>query len=241
LIIEVRRAADRLETHADGIASRHSFAFGPHYDPANTRFGALVAHNDDVLSPGAGFPEHPHRDLEIVTWVVSGALQHRDSAGGSAIVRPGMVGRLSTGAGVRHSETNASSGDTRYVQMWLLPDGDGLPSYSTVDVSALLEGGEFVAVASGSQPAAVTIRCDATLFVARLAVGTTATVPTSALLHVFVARGDVTLTADEHKAQLLSGDAVRLTDAIDVRVEASADAELLAWAMNATGASPTML
>ena len=110
LIIEVRRAADRLETHADGIVSRHSFAFGPHYDPANTRFGALVTHNDDVLSPGAGFPEHPHRDLEIVTWVVSGALQHADSTGGSAIVRPGMVGRLSTGAGVRHSEINAWSG-----------------------------------------------------------------------------------------------------------------------------------
>lgn len=231
-MIEVRRAADRLETHADGIVSRHSFAFGPHYDPANTRFGALVTHNDDVLSPGAGFPEHPHRDLEIVTWVVSGALQHADSTGGSAIVRPGVVGRLSTGAGVRHSETNAwsgGSGETRYVQMWLLPDGEGLPSYSTADVSALLEGGEFVAVASGSQPAAVTIRCDATLFVARLAAGATATLPASALLHVFVARGSASLTANEHKVQLLSEDAVRLIDAGTVRVDATADAEVLAW------------
>jgi len=243
LIIEVRRAADRPESHGDGIVSRHSFAFGPHYDPANTRFGALVTHNDDVLSPGAGFPEHPHRDLEIVTWVISGALQHADSTGGSAIVRPGMVGRLSTGAGVRHSETNAwsGSGETRYVQMWLLPDAEGLPSYSTASVSALLEGGEFVAVASGSQPAAVTIRCDATLFVARLAAGTSATLPASALLHVFVARGAATVTADKHKVQLLAGDAVRLTDAIDVRVEATADAELLAWAMNTRGVSSTTL
>jgi len=230
LSIELRSAADRLESHADGIVSRHSFAFGPHYDPTNTRFGALVTHNGDVLAPGAGFPEHPHRDLEIVTWVVSGALHHADSTG-SAIVRPGMVGRLSTGAGVRHSEVNASSGETRYVQMWVLPDVEGLPSYSTADVSSLLEGGAFVAVASGSQPAAVTLRCNATLFVARLTGGMSATLPASALLHVFVARGFVTVTVDGEKVQLLADDAVRITGAVDVRVEATADAEVLAWAM----------
>jgi quercetin 2,3-dioxygenase len=232
LSIELRRAADRLESHAEGIVSRHSFAFGPHYDPTNTRFGALVTHNDDVLAHGAGFPEHPHRDLEIVTWVVAGALHHTDSAGGSAIVHPGMVGRLSTGAGIRHSETNASSGETRYVQMWLLPDVEGLPSYETADVSSLLEGGAFVAVASGNQAAPVTLRCNATLFAARLAAGASATIPASALLHVFVASGGVALTADKHKTQLLSEDAARLTGAIDVRVEATADAEVLAWAMS---------
>ena len=231
LSIELRRAADRLESHADGIVSRHSFAFGPHYDPTNTRFGALVTHNDDVLAPGAGFPEHPHRDLEIVTWVVSGALHHADSTGGSAIVRPGMVGRLSTGAGVRHSEINASSDETRYVQMWVLPDAEGLPSYSTADVSEALEIGEFVAVASGSQPAAVTLRCNATLFVARLPAGMSATIPASALLHVFVARGSVSMAIDGEQMQLLSEDAVRLTDAIDVRVVATSDAEILAWAL----------
>jgi quercetin 2,3-dioxygenase len=229
--IELRRGADRLESHADGIVSRHSFAFGPHYDPMNTRFGALVTHNDDVLAPGAGFPEHPHRDVEIVTWVVSGALQHADSSGGSAIVRPGMVGRLSTGAGVRHSESNASSGETRYVQMWILPDADGSPSYETADVSAALESGAFVAVASGSQPAPVTLRCNATLLVARLPAGASALLPTSPLAHVFVARGGVTLLADTEQVQLLSGDAVRLAGATDVRVDATADAEVLAWAM----------
>jgi redox-sensitive bicupin YhaK (pirin superfamily) len=232
LSIELRRAADRLESHADGIVSRHSFAFGPHYDPMNTRFGALVTHNDDVLAPGAGFPEHPHRDLEIVTWVVAGALQHADSSGGSAIVRLGMVGRLSTGAGVRHSETNASSGETRYVQMWILTDADGLPTYETADVSGALESGVFVAVASGSQPAALTLRCNATLYVARLAAGASATIPASALLHVFLARGAAVLTADLEQVQMLADDAVRLTGVMDVRVEATADAELLAWAMS---------
>jgi redox-sensitive bicupin YhaK (pirin superfamily) len=231
-IIELRRAADRAESRADGIVSRHSFAFGPHYEPSNTRFGALVTNNDDVLAAGAGFPEHPHRDLEIVTWVVSGALQHADSTGGSAIVRPGMIGRLRTGPGVHHSETNASSGETRYVQMWVLPDAEGLPSYDTADVSALLATGEFIAVASGNQPAAVTIRCDATLFVARVPAGASATIPASALLHVFVARGEATLRVDNEQVQLLSEDAARLTGAIDVRVEATAGAEILAWAMH---------
>jgi redox-sensitive bicupin YhaK (pirin superfamily) len=246
--IELRRGVDRLESRGDRIVSRHSFAFGPHYEPTNTRFGSLVAHNDDVLAPGAGFPEHPHRDLEIVTWVVWGALQHADSAGGSAILRPGMVGRLSTGAGVRHTETNASSGETRYVQMWILPDADGPPSYETADVSAALASGAFVAVASGrgleaasstalayeSRPQApISLRrSDATVYVARPSAGSEASIPTSALLHVFVARGAVTMAVDGEQVQLLADDAVRITGAVDVRVEAMADAELLAWAMN---------
>jgi quercetin 2,3-dioxygenase len=241
MTIEVRRAADRLESRTEGsggVVSRHSFSYGPHYEPTNTRFGCLVTHNDDLLGVGAGFPEHPHRDLEIVTWVVSGALEHADSSGGSAILHPGMVGRLSTGAGVRHSERNASSGETRYLQMWVLPDADGLPSYDTADVTHALESHEFVAVASGAhgfasggRPAAVTLRCDATLFVARLPAGTSATIPASPLLHVFVALGAAVLTAGEQQAQVLSGDAVRLTDAAHIRVDATEDAEVLVWAM----------
>jgi quercetin 2,3-dioxygenase len=238
LTIDVRRAADRLESRADGVVSRHSFAFGPHYDPINTRFGALVTHNDDLLALGAGFPEHPHRDLEIVTWVVSGALEHADSFGGSAIVHPGMVGRLSTGGGVRHSERNASAGETRYIQMWVLPDAEGPPSYETADLSLALESGEFVAVASGGasggRPAPVGLRCNATLFVARVPAGASAAIPPAVLLHVFVARGAVTVTVDAEHVQLLSGDAVRLTDAGHVWVEAThatEDAEVLVWAM----------
>ena len=236
--IELRRAADRQESRAAGIVSRHSFAFGPHYDPANTRFGALVAHNDDVLEHGAGFPEHPHRDLEIVTWVVSGALQHTDSAGGSAIVRPGMVGRLSTGAGVRHTETNAwsggsggsgGSGETRYIQMWIMPDAEGLPSYDTADVSATLGSGQFVTVASGREPAPVSLRCNASLFVARLPAGASAAIPAAGLLHVFVARGTVVMASDAGQHPLTEGDAARLSGAARVWVEAIDVAEVIVW------------
>jgi quercetin 2,3-dioxygenase len=231
LTIDLRRAADRFESRADGVVSRHSFAFGPHYDSVNTRFGALVTHNDDLLAVGAGFPEHPHRDLEIVTWVISGALEHADSLGGSAIVHPGMIGRLSTGGGVRHSERNASAGGTRYIQMWVLPDVEGPASYETADLSQALESHEFVTVASGGRPAPVGLRCNATLLVARVPAGASAAIPHAALLHVFVTRGDITLAADGERVSLLDGDAARLTGAMDVRVEATADAELLAWAM----------
>ena len=230
--IDVRRAADRLESRADGVLSRHSFAFGPHYDPINTRFGVLVTHNDDLLAAGAGFPEHPHRDVEIVTWVISGALEHADDFGGSALVTPGTIGRLSTGGGVRHSERNASAGETRYIQMWVLPDAEGPPSYETADVSGALESGEFVTVASGGRPAPVGLRCNAALLVARVPAGASAAIPAAPLLHVFIARGGALLTADAEQVQLLSEDAVRLTGAGRVRVEATADAEVLVWAMS---------
>jgi quercetin 2,3-dioxygenase len=210
--------------------SRHSFSFGPHYDPTNTAFGCLIAHNDDVLAAGAGFPEHPHRDLEIVTWVLAGELEHTDSEGGSAALRPGMVGRLSTGSGVRHAETNAADGDTRYVQMWLVPDADGVPSYETADVSDALGDG-FVVVASGIPLAPVRLRrAGATFLVARTPTGRSATIPAAPLLHIYVARGRVTLVANAPIA-LAEGDAVRISDASPVRIDAVDDAEVLAWAM----------
>lgn len=232
--IDVRRGGDRFVSRAEGIVSRHSFSFGPHYDPANTAFGCLIAHNDDLLSSGAGFPDHPHRDLEIVTWVLAGALEHSDSEGGSVVLRPGMVGRLSTGSGVHHAEMNASSGDTRYVQMWLLPDAEGLPSHDTADVSGALQAGGFVVVASGIPLAPVRLRrAGPTFLVARIRAGASAVIPAAPLLHVYVGLGAVALDLDERVA-LAEGDAARITDAQPVRVEALADAEVLAWAMFAS-------
>jgi quercetin 2,3-dioxygenase len=231
--IDVRLGVDRFETRTDWVVSRHSFSYGPHYDPTNTRLGALVSHNDDVLSPGRGFPEHAHRDLEIVTWVIEGALEHTDSTGGSCVVTPGVVGRLSTGAGVRHVEANPSAAPTRYVQMWILPDADGPPSYDTADVSAALSGGGFVAVAGGDG-AAVLIRCAGARFsVARLPARLSARLPAASLLHVFVARGSVLLSGASvaDPVVLGDGDAARITDGVDLHVEAIRDAELLVWAL----------
>ncbi|HEY8729575.1 MAG TPA: pirin family protein [Acidothermaceae bacterium] len=227
--VDVRLAGDRFESHGNLVVSRHSFSYGPHYDPANTRFGPLVAHNDDVLAPGGGFPEHPHRDLEIVTWVLVGALEHGDSTGGSGVLTPGMVGRLRTGAGVRHVERNASSGATRYLQMWLIPDADGPASYANADVSAAL-GDDFVVVASSDPGAPVSLaRAGASLFVGQFRVRARVPVPASAFVHVFVARGAVSLTAAESVVELTEGDAARLIEAEAAHLDVRVDAEVLIW------------
>lgn len=130
-MIEVRRADDRTVTYGDGTTSRHGFSFGAHYDPANVSFGRLIAHDLHVLAPGAGFAPHPHRGLEIVSWVLSGTLLHNDETA----VRRGTVQHMSAGDGIVHSERNGGPDELRFVQMWLLGN-PGKPVYrlGAVDV-----------------------------------------------------------------------------------------------------------
>ena len=116
-----------------GVETRHAFSFSGPSDPDNVRFGLLVACNEERLAPGAGFAEHPHRDLEIVTWVVEGELTHEDSTGHRTVIRPGDVQRLSAGGGVRHSERNESAAPLTFVQMWLASGAVGVePEYEVV-------------------------------------------------------------------------------------------------------------
>jgi quercetin 2,3-dioxygenase len=236
--VEVRRAASRLTTRSDGLVSRHSFSFGPHYDPDDVGHALLVAHNDDRIHGGHGYAEHPHRDLEIVTWVVEGGLRHEDSHGHTGVVTPGLVQRLSAGSGIRHAEHHdpAAGPTVRFVQMWVLPDTPGGdPSYGQRDVAADLAGGALVPVVSGRPglrdrvPVTLANR-GATLHVARLDPGGTATLPEAPFLHVFVARGSATL---EEAGDLAEGDAVRLTGGPGARLTARAgDAEVLVWEMH---------
>ncbi len=123
--------SQRSSSTADGRVTRHSFSFGPHYDPANLGFGPLVCHNDDVLDPRSGYPDHPHSELEIVTWVLEGALVHTDSTGERHVVEAGRAQVLSAGTGIRHSEVaDPGSGRCRFVQAWLTPTAaGGEPSY----------------------------------------------------------------------------------------------------------------
>lgn len=231
-VIDVRPADSRFVTRIDWLDSAHSFSFGPHRDPTNTHHGLLLVNNDDRVAAGAGFPPHPHRDMEIVTWVLSGALEHRDSAGNHGIITPGAAQRMSAGRGIRHSEMNASRIEpVHFVQMWVLPDSTGIdPGYEQRDVSAELERGGLVAVASGREPdAGVRIhQRDATLWAARLAPGSTVTVPDDPHVHVFVPVGSGEL---EGAGEVSTGDAVRLTAAGGRRFVASpAGAEILVWA-----------
>ena len=129
--VDLRRSADRFATDLGWLDSEHSFSFGHHHDPANTHFGLLLVSNDDVVAPGTGFETHPHRDMEIVTWVLDGGLVHQDSEGHSGVIYPGLAQRMSAGTGILHSEKNDSwrltGGDTHtepvhFIQMWVVPD-----------------------------------------------------------------------------------------------------------------------
>src|SRR5262245_47332916 len=107
-VVDIRRAADRAVTTTPWLVSKHSFSFGEHYDPQNTHHGWLLVNNDDTVAPGTGFDTHPHRDMEIVTWVLSGSLTHKDSTGNSGVIYPRLAQRMSAGRGILHSEKNDS-------------------------------------------------------------------------------------------------------------------------------------
>ena len=230
--IDIRRAGERFTTKIDWLDSKHSFSFGPHYDASNTHHGLLLVNNDDVVRAGMGFGTHPHRDMEIVSWVLSGELEHRDSAGHHGVILPGHAQRMSAGRGIRHSEQNASSTtDVHFLQMWVPPDTEGIdPSYEQVDVSDDLANGGLVAIAAGpDRESAVTIRQrDAALWAAHVQADERIAVPDDRHVHVFVARGSGVL---DPGGPLGTGDAARLTDADGLGFTAGSDgAEVLIWA-----------
>jgi len=222
-------AGARPSTSAAGRVTRHSLSFGPYYDPDNVVFGGLMAHNDDLLEPGAGYPDHPHADVEIVTWVLAGVLAHRDSGGGAADLTPGTVQVQSAGAGIRHSEVaDRSAGPTRFVQAWVRPDEPGGQPRRGVAPVDPAPGSGWVPLASGARPAALGLgAAGATLWAARLAAGEEAALPVEARQHVFVASGGLILPAASMSAG--PGDAVRLTDEPGHLVVATSATELLVW------------
>jgi quercetin 2,3-dioxygenase len=230
--IDVRRAEERFATKIDWLDSKHSFSFGPHFDPTNVGHGLLLVSNDDVVRAGTGFDTHPHRDMEIVTWVLSGELEHKDSERNRGIIYPGLAQRMSAGTGIWHSEINASAeADVHFVQMWVPPDTDSIdPGYQQVDINDELAKGGLVPIASGKgHDTAISIRQrDAVLWGGRLRAGETVTIPDDRHVHVFVPIGTAEL---EQAGALDTGDAVRLTDAGGLELTAGPDgAEVLIWA-----------
>ncbi|MFG2222043.1 pirin family protein [Streptomyces sp. NPDC048644] len=216
-MIAVRRGKERYRGGDPdaGIETLHAFSFGPHFDPGNLRFGALIACNEERLAPGAGFAEHPHRETEIVTWVVDGELTHRDSTGHATTVRPGDLQRLSAAGGVRHVERNDADRPLRFVQMWLAPvEFGGEPEYEVV--RQIADGTPYALPRAG-----------ATLHVRRLAAGAHTAVPDGPRAQVQVVRGAL-LLGDE---RLAAGDEARITDADGLRLTADEDAECLIWEM----------
>ncbi|MES4901605.1 MULTISPECIES: pirin family protein [unclassified Streptomyces] len=220
----VQRAGERYRGgDGAGIETRHAFSFSGYYDPENVRFGSLVACNEERLAPGAGFAEHPHRDVEIVTWVVEGELTHEDSTGGRTVVRPGEVQRLSAGGGVRHSERNEGREPLTFVQMWLAP----APGFTSAEAGG--EPGYEVARGVAGPAPYVLERADAALRVWRPAAGERVRLPAAPWVYVHVVRGEIRLA----EQTLAAGDAARITDGRGLFVRALGGAELLVWEMRA--------
>ena len=243
--IDIRRADERFKTDIGWLDSKHSFSFGHHHDPANTHHGLLLVNNDDVVAPGTGFETHPHRDMEIVTWVLQGSLVHQDSTGHNGVIYPGLAQRMSAGTGILHSEKNDAyrlTGATpddepvHFVQMWVVPDEAGIdPGYEQLEIDGELLAGGLVPVASGMDKhdgaAAIRIRNSyAALYAARLEPGQQVELPDAPFLHLFVPRGTVQL---EGAGELTEGDAVRFTATGGQRVTATTAAEILVWEMHA--------
>ena len=230
--IDLRRSAERFHSKLGWLDSWHSFSFGEHYDPENTHHGLLLVSNDDIVLPKKGFATHPHQDMEIVTWVLDGELEHRDSEGHHGIIYPGLAQRMSAGTGIWHSEMNPSAErDVHFIQMWVTPDTEGIkPGYQQLDISKELDKGGLVAIASGrGHDAAIAIKQKgAVLWGGRLKPGEAVQVPDAPHVHLYIAKGGVEL---EGAGLLAAGDSVRLTDAGGRRLTADAKsgAEVLIW------------
>ncbi|MDX6222090.1 MAG: quercetin 2,3-dioxygenase [Frankiales bacterium] len=243
--IDIRRADERAKTDIGWLDSKHSFSFGQHHDPGNTHHGLLLVNNDDIVDPGTGFETHPHRDMEIVTWVLQGSLVHQDSTGHSGVIYPGLAQRMSAGKGILHSEKNDSwrllgeqhRDPVHFVQMWVVPDEGGItPGYEQLEIEGELLAGGLVPVASGmaKHDGAAAIRIKnkyAALYAARLQPGQSVQLPDAPYLHLFVPRGSVAL---EGAGPLQTGDAVRFTATGGQSITATEPSEILVWEMHAT-------
>ena len=227
-MIQVRKAAERGHFDHGWLDTYHTFSFGDYYDTANLGFRSLRVINDDRVQPGQGFGMHGHRDMEIVTYVLDGALAHKDSMGNGSILRAGELQRMTAGTGVRHSEFNPS--DTEWVhlyQIWLLPQRKGLePSYDQLAVGEEEKRGRFRLVASPDGSAgSLTIHQDARLYLASLSPGEGVAheIDRGRAAWLQVLRGSVNVPGHD----LAAGDGVAVTEESAVSVHAAVPSEVL--------------
>jgi redox-sensitive bicupin YhaK (pirin superfamily) len=231
-MIAIRHAEDRGLANFGWLDSRHTFSFGHYYDPKFMGFGPLRVINEDRVQPGQGFDTHGHSDMEIISYVLDGALEHKDSMGNGSIIRPGDVQRMSAGTGVRHSEFNASDTDpVHFLQIWILPEKQGLePGYEQKYFSADEKRGQLRLVGSrDGRDGSVTIHQDANLYAAVLGDGDTVSheLAEGRKGWVQVAKGSAML--DEQ--QLYPGDGVAIEGPATIRLTGSSDAEVLLFDM----------
>ena len=225
-----RKSEDRGRADHGWLKATHSFSFGNYYDPKIMGFRALRVINEDRIAGGGGFPTHPHDNMEIVTYILDGALEHKDSIGSGAVIRPGEAQRMSAGTGIRHSEFNASPTDqVHLLQIWLLPNQQGIaPGYEQKALPAVADGETRldVVAAPDAPESAVTIHSDASITRAVLAPGGSLSAPvTRGHAWVQVARGS--LVVDGHA--LKQGDGLAVKDAAELALSSDEGAEALVF------------
>jgi len=223
-----RKAEERGHANFGWLDSRHSFSFGSYFDPKHMGFGPLRVINDDRVAGGGGFPTHPHADMEIVTYVLEGALEHKDSLGTGSVIRPGDVQRMSAGTGIRHSEFNASKSDpVHLLQIWIMPRARDLPSgYEQKAFTEDERRGRLRLVASEDErEESVTIQQDARLYAGILAPGSVTEHKLAADRYGWaqVARGNVELNG----VAMNQGDGAAIRDEDLVKLAAEDQAEVL--------------
>ena len=227
-MITIRKAGARGHTDWGWLDSRHTFSFGEYHDPAQMGFRALRVLNDDRVKPGAGFGTHGHRDMEILSYVLEGGLEHKDSSGGGGVIRPGEIQFMRAGSGVTHSEYNASKSDpVHFLQVWVVPDTRGLPpryDQRPFDVAAAKQG--FVLLASkDGRAGAIQVQQDVELWMTRAGAGERRIHELRPGRHAWlhVARG--ALRMDGH--ELGEGDGVAVSEEAKIALEGANDAEVL--------------
>jgi len=227
-MMRLRKAAERGHFDHGWLDTYHTFSFGDYHDPAHMGFSNLRVLNEDVVAPGRGFPEHGHRDMEIVTWVLAGALEHRDSLGHGAVLRPGETQRMTAGTGVRHSEVNPSSDEPLHLlQIWILPRAKGLPpGYEQKAFPEAERRGRMRLLASpDGREGSVTLHADAAVRGALLDAGAqlAQALPAGRRAWLQVARGGVECDG----LRLAAGDGAGIEGEPSIRLRALAPSELL--------------
>ena len=234
-MMTIRKSDERGKAEHGWLSSRHTFSFADYYAPAHMGFRALRVINEDRVAPGAGFPRHGHRDMEIVSYVLEGALEHKDSTGTSSVIVPGDVQRMSAGTGVMHSEYNQSHSEAvHFLQIWLLPGVRSLrPSYEQKHFSSEEKRRSLRLVASPEgRDGSVTIHQDVRLFATELEGAETVTLELAAGRHAWlqVARGSANLRSNGESAAVSAGDGIAVSEAPSVEISGTAGrAELLVF------------
>ena len=227
-MITFRDRMTRGQTRTGWLDSRHTFSFGQYQDPVHMGFRSLRVINEDRVIPGAGFPRHGHSDMEIISYVLKGALEHKDSLGNGTVIRPGDVQRMSAGTGILHSEFNPSKVDpVHFLQMWIMPDRAGLPpSYEQKAFPIEERRGRLRLVASpDNRGSTITVHQDARLFVANLEVNERVVheIERGRSIWLQLARGIVAVNGTEMR----EGDGAAVEDEPAIAIEADTDAEFL--------------